>query len=93
MLNSSFLSLLFGKSTHRIPCGKNDRLCLEHFEDLLRADGLVYDHLVDELPEPVVGHDQVALFIPILTPRILHTPFQRLVALLKIENIVAIKTI
>ena len=78
-----------GQGSHGIPGGQGLGLEVEDVEDLLGDEGAVDDDLVDELLEPVVGHHDVTLLVPILAPGILHSPLRGGVTLLEWKRIIS----
>ena len=78
-----------GQGSHGIPGGKGLGFEVEDVEDLLGDEGAVDDDLVDELLEPVVGHHDVTLLVPILAPGILHSPLRGGVTLLEWKRIIS----
>jgi hypothetical protein len=57
-----------------MPKRKLIRVNLLEVADLLWDVLPVDDDLEDELPEPVGGHEEVALLPPVLAPGVLHPP-------------------
>jgi hypothetical protein len=57
-----------------MPKRKLIRVNLLEVADLLWDVLPVDDNLEDELPEPVGGHEEVALLPPVLAPGVLHPP-------------------
>ena len=81
-------SVLVGEGAHGVPGGERLDVLPEGLHDVGGDDGLVDDDLEDVLPEPVGGHHEVALFVAVVPPRVLHPPLDR-VALILMRNCIS----